>query len=71
MRLAIPSSSVSWFGLIGCGATALLNHLIGGGQQRFRDGEGLRGLEVDDEFEFGGLFDRQIGWFLAFESAPS
>ena len=33
----------------------LLNHLIGGRQQRFRDGEaeGLGGLEVDHELDFG------------------
>src|SRR5215475_14561177 len=48
-----------------------LDHLIRGGQQRFRDGEaeGLGGLEVDDEFQLGRLLDRQIGWFLAFENA--
>src|SRR6516164_2885770 len=40
-----------------------LNDLVGGGQQRFRDGEaeGLGGFEVDDQFELGRLFDRDIG----------
>jgi len=48
-----------------------LDHLVRGRQQRFRDGEAERlgGLEVDDEFEFRGLLDREIGWFLAFENA--
>ena len=38
-----------------------------------RDGqaEGLGGLQVDDELELACLHDRQIGWFLAFENAPS
>ena len=41
----------------------LLDDLIGGGQQRFRDGEaeGLGGLEVDDEFELG----RELNWQIA------
>jgi hypothetical protein len=31
-----------------------LNNLVGGGQQRFRDGEaeGLGGFEVDDKLDF-------------------
>jgi hypothetical protein len=35
----------------------LLDHFVGGGQQRFRDGkaERLAGLEVDDQFDFRGL----------------
>jgi hypothetical protein len=42
-----------------------LNHLIGGGQQRLRDGqaEGLRGLEIDDEFETSRLLNRNVGRF--------
>src|SRR6516164_2555465 len=52
--------------------SALLDNLVGGGQQRFRDGEAERlgGLEIDDEFELACLHDRQIGWFLAFQNAP-
>ena len=40
----------------------LLNDLIRPQQQRRRDGEaeGLRGLEVDDQFKLGRLLDRQI-----------
>jgi hypothetical protein len=37
--------------------TPLLDHLVGGGQQRFRDGqaERLGGLKIDDELDFCGL----------------
>src|SRR5271154_952474 len=54
------------------GLTLSLDHLIGGRQQSFRDGkaERLGGLEVDDQFELGGLLHRQIGWFVALENAP-
>jgi hypothetical protein len=50
----------------------LLDHLVGGGQQRLRDGkaERLGGLEIDDEINFRNLLDRQIGRFFAFENAP-
>src|ERR1035437_9654915 len=41
---------------------ASFDHLVGAGQQRRGDNEtdGLSRLEVDDEFEFGRLLDRQI-----------
>ena len=50
---------------------ASLNNLVGSSQQCFRDGkaERLGGLEIDDEFEFARLHDRQIGWFFALENA--
>jgi len=40
----------------------LLDHLVGCGQQRIRDGnsERLGGLEVDDELEFGRKLDGQL-----------
>jgi hypothetical protein len=41
------------------------------GQQRFWDGEAERlgGLEVDDQFEFGWLHNRQIGGLLPLENS--
>ena len=40
-----------------------LNHLVGGGEQRFRDGEAERfgGLQIDYQFELGRLHDWQVG----------
>src|SRR5713101_1094839 len=50
------------FGEAGLG-TALFDHLVGAGEQRWRHNEAKRlgGLEVDDELELGGLFDRKFG----------
>jgi hypothetical protein len=50
---------------------ALLDHLVGGGQQRFRDGDANRlgTIEVDDQIDLRNLLDRQIGWFVALENA--
>ena len=44
-------------------------HLIGAQQERFRDcqAEGLCGLEVDDQLEFGWLLDREFARARAFE----
>ena len=49
-----------------------MNYLVGGGQQRFRDGEAERlgGLEVDYQLDFRDLLHGKIGWFLAFENPP-
>jgi hypothetical protein len=50
-----------------------LDHLVSGGQQRFRDGEAERfgSLEVDDKLDFYGLHDRQIGWFFVRQLASA
>src|SRR3989442_437360 len=47
----------------------LLNDLIRPHQERLRNrqAEGLGGLEVDDQIELRGLFDRKIGGLGTFE----
>jgi hypothetical protein len=51
--------------------SSLLDHLVGGRQQRFQDGEGegLGGLEVDDQLELGRQHHREVRWLPAFEDA--
>ena len=50
-------------------ALRLLDHLVSGRQQRFRDGEAekLGRLKVDDELELGRLQHRQVGGLGAIE----
>src|SRR5262245_65339132 len=47
----------------------LFDHLVGAGEQRRWnfEPERSRGHEIDDEFELGGLHDRQVGSLGAFE----
>jgi hypothetical protein len=50
----------------------LLHHLVGAAEEGKRDSqsESLGGFEVKDQFDFGGLLDRQVGRFLSLEDAP-
>jgi hypothetical protein len=50
----------------------LLDHLVGRGEQRFRDGEaeGFGGLEVVNHLKFCDLLHGEIGRLVAFENAP-
>ena len=52
---------------------ALLDQLVGSGQQRFWYGEAERlcGLEVDDHLELGRLLNRKIARLLALENPAS
>jgi hypothetical protein len=53
--------------------THSLDHLVGATEQRQRHGEAerFRGLEIDDQLDFRGLLDRQIGRLLALEKLTS
>ena len=55
------------------GRNDLLDYLVGKGKNRrwYREVERLRRLEVDHQFEFSRLLDRQIGRLLALEDTPT
>jgi hypothetical protein len=48
----------------------LFDHLVGTSEQRRRHGDAQRlgGLQVDVQFDFSGLLDRQVGWLLALDA---
>src|SRR5262249_26691475 len=51
---------------------ASFDHLVGACEQRWRnfEAERLGGPKVEDQFNFRGLLDRQIGRLLALENPP-
>jgi hypothetical protein len=51
----------------------LLDHLIGGRQQRFGNGEAedVGGLEVDDQIDFCDPLYREVGWLSVRQWRPS
>ena len=51
----------------------LFDQLVGGDKQALRDGdaERLRCLEIDNQFDLGGLLDGKIGRLLAFENTTA
>jgi hypothetical protein len=54
-----------------CSKPTLFDHLVGAREQRRRnfDAQRLRRLQVDDQFEFGRLLNRQISRLGTFENA--
>src|SRR5262249_62399903 len=53
------------------GKVPLFDHLVGAGEEGFRNRKAnrFRGFDVDNEFELGGLIDWQVGRRGAIENA--
>jgi hypothetical protein len=51
----------------------LFDYLVGTTKERewYSKAKGPGRLEIDDKLNLGHLLDRQVGWPLAFENAPS
>src|SRR5262249_50064377 len=64
-------SAVQQKRLIRCSKRDLFNDLVSDAEQSRREAEAecLGGFEVDHQFGFGWLLDRQIGWLGALENA--
>src|SRR6516165_3346829 len=56
---------------IAFGGEVSLDHLVGATEERDRNGEAQRAgrREVDDQLDFGGLLDGQVGGLLALENS--
>src|SRR5579871_4938346 len=65
---AVSANTCSTIRAPGSKGIDLFDHVVRARQQRRRqlDTERFGGLQVDEEFEFGREFDRQIGRLLAF-----
>jgi len=52
-------------------ADRLFDQLVGatGQRNRNRDAELLRGLQINDQLDFGGLLHRQIGWLFTLKDS--
>src|SRR5262249_45182923 len=71
-----PVESIAWVSSSRVGRRPVrnsLDHLVGAANERERNGDAEcpGRLEVDDQLDFGGLLDRQLGRFLALENFSS
>src|SRR5947207_7872718 len=67
---ARSNGEVGWIAEVRCAGGRLFNDLIGAGEQRrrYRDAKRLRGIQVNDQLEAGGLLDRKIARLSALQN---